>query len=250
MKKIVLGVLIMMFGVFLLLRNLGFIPYEISHWVISWQSLLIAIGAILLFDRKMENKNAGVILILVGSIFLLSKMLDMSLKGIVVPALVIALGVVFIFWVTTKKSWCRKGGFSNCSEWKDYGNTKNSFAKITDNGNGDIKREYAFNGSKEKWTHGKLRNVKIEAVFSGVELDFSQAELADDLKVAAHIKVKSVFSGVILYVPDDWNLVIQKNGVFGGFVDNRPRNIVVDKEKIVILEVEAVFGGGEIRCYE
>jgi hypothetical protein len=250
MKKIVFGVLIMMFGVFLLLRNLGFIPCEISRWVISWQSLVIAIGAILLFDRKMDNKNAGVVLILVGSIFLLSKMLDVSMKGIVVPALVIALGVVFLFWVTTKKSWWWKDRFTHSSEWKEFDCKKNSFTNMTDNGNGYIKREYVFNGSKEKWTYGKLRNLVIEAVFSGVELDLSQAELADDVKVAVHIKVTSVFSGVILYVPDDWNIMVQKNGVFGGFVDNRPRNIEVDKSKMVILELEAVFGGGEIRCYE
>jgi len=115
-----------------------------------------------------------------------------------------------------------------------------------------VKREYVFNGSKEKWTYGKLRNVVIEAVFSGVELDFTQTELADDIKVAAHIKISSVFSGITLYVPDDWNIMVQKTGVFGGFVDNRPRSAEqnVNKDKLVILELEAVFGGGEIKCYE
>jgi len=96
-----------------------------------------------------------------------------------------------------------------------------------------------------------LKNVEIEAVFSGVEIDFSQAELADDIKVAALIKIKSVFSGVILYVPDDWNIVVQKTGVFGGFTDNRPNRVLqVSGNKYVVLEVEALFGGGELRCYE
>ena len=252
MKKIVIGVIIVMLGVFLLFRNLGFIPYEISHWVFSWQSLLIAIGAILLFDRKTDNKTAGVILILVGSVFLIPKInfLDVSLSAMLIPALVIATGVVFIIWVTTKKNWWWKDHIKNHSEWKECDYTKKSFNTMSDNGNGYFKREYVFDGSKEKWTYGKLRNVEIEAVFSGVELDFTQAELADDVKVAVHIKVKSVFSGITLYVPDDWNIMIQKTGVFGGFVDQRPRNIKVNEEKRVILEVEAVFGGGEMRCYE
>jgi len=114
-----------------------------------------------------------------------------------------------------------------------------------------VHKEYVFTGSKEKWTEGKLRNLEIEATFSGVELDFSQAELADDIKVAAHIKVTSVFSGVIIYVPDDWNIMVQKTGVFGGFNDNRPNRVLkVESDKYVVIELEAVFGGGELRCYE
>ncbi|MDR0541366.1 MAG: cell wall-active antibiotics response protein [Dysgonamonadaceae bacterium] len=249
MKKIVFGVIIMMLGVFLLFRNMGAIPEEIVHWVLSWQSLLIAIGAILLFDRKTDNKNAGLILILVGSVFLLPKMMGVQLSGILVPALIIAAGIFFIVRATTQKGSSDDGGCR--SEWKEYQNfEKKSFEKTTFSGNGCIQREYIFNSSKEKWNYGKLRNIAIEAVFSGVELDFSQTELADDTKVAARISVSSVFSGVTLYVPDDWNIILQKTGVFGGFVDKRPRNIEADKEKIVILELEAVFGGGEIRCYE
>jgi predicted membrane protein len=93
--------------------------------------------------------------------------------------------------------------------------------------------------------------VEIEAIFSSVEIDFTQAELADDVKVAARISVKSVFGSVILYVPEDWNITIQKTGVFGGFTDNRPNRVLqIASDKLVILELEAVFGGGEIRCYE
>jgi predicted membrane protein len=187
---------------------------------------------------------------------LLPKIINVSLSGIIVPAIVIAIGIIILIWVTTKKSWWGKEHFTFSNNWKEYDwtkydHTKNGFdSKTTVDGNGRIKREYVFNGSKEKWNYGKLRNVEIEAVFSGVELDLSQTELADDVKVAVHIMVKSVFSGVILYVPDDWNIMVQKTGVFGGFVDNRPRNIKVDESKKVILELEAVFGGGEIRCYE
>ena len=263
MKKIVFGVIIMMLGVFMLFRNLEFIPWNISHWVLSWQSLLIAIGTIMLFDRKTDNKNAGVILIMVGTVFLLPKILDVNLSGIIVPAIVIAIGIIFIIRVSTRKKW--NGFFSNVHvwkgsewkdgewkdhEWKDYDYTKKKFTKTNMSGDGCIKRDYVFDGTKERWTYGKLRDVEIEAVFSGVTLDLSQAELSEDVKNAVYVKVRSVFSGVILYVPDDWNIMIQKTGAFGGFTDNRPRNIEINENKKVILELEAVFGGGEIRCYE
>ena len=254
MKKIVVGVIVMMLGVFLLFRNLNFIPWEISHFVFTWQSLLIALGAIFLFDRKADTKNVGVILILVGTVFLLKNVIG---SGILFPAIIIAIGIFILILVTTKKSWWGKNTFVHSYEWKEndwkkYDCTNNTFNTTSVDGNGRIKREYVFNGSKEKWTYGKLRNVVIEAVFSGVELDFTQTELADDIKGAAHIKISSVFSGITLYVPDDWNIMVQKTGVFGGFVDNRPRSVEqnINKDKLVILELEAVFGGGEIKCYE
>jgi predicted membrane protein len=251
MKKIVFGFLIMMLGAFLLLNNMGFFIPDVYHWVISWQTLLIAIGVILLFDRPSDHKTAGIVLIFIGSLFLLPKIFPLSVHGLIIPLLIIAAGVAFIIKAATRKNestefgtWCN--GHHN---WKK--NFKDFEKNVTINGGGVVRKEYVFAGSKEKWTQGKLKNVEIEATFSGVEIDFTQTELADDIKVAACIKVKSVFSGVILYVPDDWNIMVQKTGVFGGFVDNRPNRVLkVCSDKLVILELEAVFGGGEIKCYE
>jgi len=251
MKKIVAGVLIMMVGVFLLLNKLGFFIPPVYSIVISWQSLLIAIGIILLFDRNSDHKTAGIVLILIGTLFLLSKFSPINVGSFIIPLIVIAVGIGIIvksaIWKNENKEykvWCHEH-----PGWKK--NFKDFEKNIAANGGNIVYREYAFTSSKEKWTHGKLKNVKIEAVFSGVELDFTQAEMSDDIKVAAHIKVSSVFSGVILYVPEDWNIVVQKTGVFGGFTDNRPNRVLqVSSDKLVVLELEAVFGGGEIRCYE
>lgn len=233
-----------MLGVFLLFRNMGYIPWVVAHRVLSWQSLLIAIGAILLFDRKTDNRNAGLVLILVGGAFLLPRILGVHLGSILVPAFIIIAGILLIFRASKKN---RRGdtfaGWTDREEFKEY---KNGGRR----GDSCVKREYVFSGTKERWGYGKVKGADIDAAFSSVELDFSRTEVAEDVKVAAHIHVTSVFSSVILYVPDDWNIILQKTGVFGGFVDKRPQNIEVDKEKMVILELEAVFGGGEIRCYE
>jgi predicted membrane protein len=241
MKKIAIGVIIMMLGVFLLFNNLGYVSSVLYRLVISWQALLIAIGATLVFDRKRDNNNAGIILIFIGSFFLLPRIFDVNATGILIPLFIIVAGMFFVIHATTKKT--PKKIFENFDEIP--------FQKTTVGSGGVVKREYVFTGSKEQWTYGKLKNVEIEAVFSGIELDLTQTELADDIKVAAHIKVSSVFSGVTLYVPDDWNITVQKTGVFGTFTDKRPHNAIHSTgNKMVILELEAVFGGGEIRCYE
>ena len=249
-KKIVVGVLIMIVGAFLLLDNMGYFLPVVRNLVISWPALLIAIGIILLVDKPSDHKAAGVVLIIIGTLFLLPK-LHLNIGSFILPVIFMAIGIGLIVKAAT-----RKNDFKNFESWTgENSEWKNNFwdfekNKTTDHG-GIVRKEYVFTGSKEKWTQGKLRNVEIEALFSGVTLDFTQAELADDIKVAAYIKVKSVFSGVILYVPDDWNIMVQKTGVFGGFSDMRPNRVLqVVSDKLVVLEVEAVFGGGEIRCYE
>jgi len=252
MKKIVAGVIIMMVGAFLLLNKMDFFIPEVYHIVISWQMLLIAIGIVLLVDKPADHKTAGLVLIVIGSLFLLPKVFPLfSVSGFIIPVIIIAIGISFIIKATTRKdenkdyeTWC-----GDHPEWN--GHYRNFEKNITTKNGELVHKEYAFSGSKEKWTQDKLKNVFIEATFSGVELDFTQAELADDIKVAACIKVKSVFSGVILYVPDDWNIMVHKSGAFGGFSDKRPNRVLqVSGEKSVILEVESVFGGVEIRCYE
>ena len=251
MKKIVVGFIIMMLGVFLLLNNMGFFIPGVYHLVISWQALLIAIGVILLFDRQSDHRTAGVVLILIGSLFLLPKIFPLSVRGLIVPLLIIAAGVGLVIKAATRKNENTDNELWSNGHTKWKNNFKDFEKNITINEGGIVRKEYIFAASKEKWTQGKIKNVGIEAVFSGVELDFSQAELADDIKVAAYIKVKSVFSGVVLYVPDDWNIMVQKTGAFGGFTDNRPNRVLqASTNKLVILEVEAVFGGGELRCYE
>jgi len=256
MKKIVAGVMFLAVGVFLLLNRMDFFIPDVYPLIISWQMLLIAIGIILLVDKPSDHKTAGVVLIAIGALFLLPKIFPLfSLSGFIIPVIVIAIGIGFIIRAATRKNGTNEWETwkSEHPEWnKQFTDFGKSFGKnfTTNNGN-VVHKEYVFSSSKEKWTQGKLKNVSIEATFSGVELDFTQAELADDIKVAAHIGVKSVFSGVILYVPEDWNIMIQKTGAFGGFTDNRPNRVLkVSSEKLVVLELEAVFGGGEIRCYE
>ncbi|MCL1933868.1 MAG: hypothetical protein FWF53_08695 [Candidatus Azobacteroides sp.] len=250
MKKIVAGIIIMMVGAFLLFNKLGFFIPDVYPLVISWQTLLIAIGVILLFDRHSDHKNVGLILILIGTLFLLSKIYPLSGSGLAVPIIIIAVGIGFILKAMQKKTnKDEETWISEHPEWSKY--FKDFGKNVTLNEGGVVHKEYTFSASKEKWTQGKLKNVFIEATFSGVEIDFTQAELADDIKVAAYIKVKSVFSGVTLYVPEDWNIMVQKNGSFGGFVDSRPKRVLqIASDKLVILELEATFGGGEIKCYE
>jgi predicted membrane protein len=232
-------------GFFLLLNNLGYVPHEIYDLVISWQALLIAIGVTLLFSRDRNSRHGhflnGILLIFIGALFMVSKFVDLSLSGFIIPVILIFIGLLFIVRSATGRGRKERPDFDP----QPFEETPVAHENV-------IKREYVFAGSKEKWTQGALQNVEIAAVFGGVELDLTQAELAEDMKGTARIKVSAVFGGVVLYVPEDWNIILQKTGVCGGFVDSRSARVIAEANpnKSVIFELEAVFGGGEIKCYE
>lgn len=236
----------MLLGVFLLFNNLGFFSYHTYHVVISWQMLLIAIGAVLVFDENPKNRPAGAILVLIGFIFIAPRIFDFSISRLLIPSLVIVGGIWFIIRSTTR----RGQNDVSASERRSFGNFEET--SFQENPVGDqkwIKREYVFSGSKERWSNGKIRNLEINATFSGIELDLIDAELDPEVD-QVHIKVMSVFSGVTLYIPGNWNVVVHKTGVFGGFTDRRPVRSLPLGGKVVIMELEAVFGGGELKYYE
>ena len=253
MRKTVLGIIIIFVGIFLLFYNLGYFPWSIYRIIISWPALLVGIGIILLFDNKSSNKNAGIILTAIGTLFLLPRIFDVDVSGFFFPLLIIVIGILFVIKSSTKKTFrsFRKDNFSldNKNEWGDLIGITDSEINVTSDG--FISRDYVFSGSKEKWTYNHVKRIEISSVFSGVELDLSQIELSQEVE-KVHIKVASVFGGVVLYVPDDWNIIMQKTGVFGSFADNRPRNVRQSSTngRLVYMELEAVFGGGEIKCYE
>ena len=248
MKKMTTGVIIVLIGAFLLLVNVGIIPYELKRLVFSWQTLLIAIGTVFLFDRKRKNKDAGVILIFIGTLFLLPRMFYQvpNMSGIILSGAIIAVGIYLVVRGQRNK---RTSVFENYgSQYKQEDFDSMPFSEVGSDHSGFIKREYAFSGSKERIS-GEIKGVEVDAAFSGVEIDFSQAELARDAKTV-RIKVTAVFGGVTVYIPSEWNVLIQKTGMFGSFVDKRHKApTTVLEGQLVILELEAVFGGGEIRCF-
>ena len=251
MKKIVLGIIILFVGVFLLFHNLGYFPRLIYHIVISWQALLTGIGAVLLFDEKAGNKNAGILLTATGALFLLPRIFDIDISRFFLPLVIILAGVLCIVKSATKKTQRFISFGDNISFDNTHGDSTGagiSNAETDANHNGYISREYVFSGSKERWTYRDVKNIEISAVFSSVELDFTQLELYRRDMDRIQIKVSSVFGSVVLYVPDDWNIIIQKTGVFGSFTDKRSHRAVQPAGgKTVYMELEAVFGGGEIK---
>ena len=243
-SSIIWGLLILTAGALLLAFNMGFLPVEYKYVVFSWPMILVVIGFGMLFSR--HSWLGGIIMILVGGFFLLPKLNIEGLEFITQNGWALGLvlvGIVILFRTIFGKQflWTHVH-----AEWKEKHHSYNW--KNSESASGFIERNCVFGGGKEQLSIKGFKGGDINCVFGGIELDLTDSELAEGISM---MEINSVFGGCVLYLPIEWNIELRPTHVFGQFVDNRPKpSFEIDEKRKLIIEVNAVFGGGEIKCRE
>jgi predicted membrane protein len=225
-------------GVLLVGFNAGFISREYRHIVFSWPMLPVAVGFVTLFSR--HSRFTGFIMMLIGGVFLLPKLnivyFDFIVRNIWAIVLIL-IGVIII-----ERSICRRrfrGVFPHIDPVLPGRRRRK-------HDTGFIDRSCIFTGTKEKIDFDNFRGGEVNSVFGGAEIDLSGAQLAEGTN---YLELNSVFGGITIYVPADWNIEIRQHNVFGDFKDRRPKTgIATGGKSVLIIEAHDVFGGGEIRC--
>ena len=250
LSSIICGLLFLTAGVLLFAFNAQppLLPLAYKSVVFSWPMLLVAIGFTSLFSRN--SWVFGTVLMLVGGFFLLPKLEIVGLHFVAKNSwaiLLIVVGVIVIcktIWGRHSRCWHTKW------EWKDKDWQHNHHShkwQSQKSESGDIDFTCVFTGGRKKVDTKNFRGGEINNVFGGMELDLSEAQMDEGVH---HLEINSVFGGVVIYVPVEWNIEIrQATQAFGNFVDSRPKpSFEVDENRKLIIEANAVFGGGEIKC--
>jgi predicted membrane protein len=231
-KKFAFGVVILLAGLTLLAYNFGIIT---SHWksiFFSWQMLLIVIGVISLLSR--DNWVPGIILISVGGFFLLPKLFFLPDNFVhnFWPLVLIGAGLLIIFRIYPADRFRRRiGGV-------DHDRTSHE---------GVIHEEVVFGDSKQRVTSQDFRGGMVHCVFGSIELDLTQAKLAEGTNT---LDLSVVFGGITVIVPSDWKVEMKMASVLGGFADKRVYvKEKIDTTRVLIIKGNAVFGGGELKSY-
>lgn len=231
MSKYMLGVIIIVAGFLLLLSNTGILPYELRHVLFSWQMLLIGIGIISLFSS--ESRTPGTILILIGGIFILPRIFDLSFNvmNLFWPVILIGVGVLILTRRFPRRPWQSRSHQLNNQ----------------DLGDGFIHEENIFSGGKQRVMHQVFRGGTINCVFGGSEVDLTQATLAEGI---SELEVNTIFGGVTLIVPADWRIQLKMTSIMGGFTDKRSYvKENPDTSRMLIIKGSTIFGGGELKSY-
>ena len=227
-KNYTLGILLIVFGVAFLARNLHFIPREVLHYVFNWYSWLIGIGLIILV--KHPGRVAGFVLVGVGSLFLLQDLAIIPYLEMrtIWPVFLIGAGIYYL--VRRDKAFIPTAEKPDGS--MDFIDDTNVF------GGGDVLIESQ-----------NFRGGKVSSIFGGGNYNLTKAKLAPGNKNV--IDVFAMFGGSTFIVPPDWNVRVEVTPIFGGFTDKRSPfsqdEAAKNPDKELFITGFVMFGGGEVK---
>jgi predicted membrane protein len=96
-NRAIIGVVLVLVGLFLVMRNTGFFPDFIDHVIFSWPMLLVTIGLVITIGSS-GGKTSGIIVMAVGAFFLIPHIFRETFDvNMFWPAVFIVIGAVFIF---------------------------------------------------------------------------------------------------------------------------------------------------------
>ncbi len=228
---LLLGIVLMFLGLFLIADMADIIPWRLRDFLFTWQALLILLGLVLISSK--EKKGTGVILIAIGSFFLLPRIVHVPYywRSLFWPSLLIILGLIVIF-----SSLRHEGRGSIFGEHKKKASGEDWLDDVT-----------VFGGGDRVVTSQQFQGGRITHIFGGSKIDFTRAKLA---RGHHYLELVLIFGGTKLIIPEGWNVRIEVTSVFGGFSDKRIKSIVVsDPESSLHITGVNVFGGGEITNY-
>jgi predicted membrane protein len=218
--KVVIGLLILIYGLLILLRNMGYI-HGVRFWEF-WPVILIFLGLHLLFKPQVRRQYfSGGLLTILGALFLLNNLEIIDLRWrLIWPILIILLGVVIIY----HSIWRKK----NQASGKDI-----------------LDLSMVFGGGDYKFDSKSLHGGSISAVMGGGTINLRNAEMAESEMV---LDIHVIMGGIELIIPDHWAAIVGVTPVLGG-VDNKSLASQTGEKpgKRLIVNGAAIMGGIEIR---
>ena len=217
-----IGIVILIFGIVLLLNNVGVL--NIKFGTIWLPLLLILIGVWSAVSGSHKRTIGPFIFVGLGLLWLFHNTGWLDWK-IFWPLLIILSGI----WLLLKKS--IPNPFKRRSSSKD-----------------DVNLFTLFGGSEIQVESKSFRGGNAFALFGGIDLDLRNADLADGESPQGVLDVAAIFGGIDIRVPQEWSIILRGTPILGGIEDARKKSSPVDTESppTLLIHAFALFGGIEV----
>lgn len=222
-KRWLWGLVLIALGVILGINALGIAQIDIFFpgW---WTLFIIVPCTISLFTD--DDKVGDLIGIGLGVALMLASLdvIDFSMVWkLVLPAALVLIGLSIIFKDVVKKKVIDglervEGSYKG----KQYVST--------------------FAGQNLNFAGEKFEGCKLEAIFGGIKCDLRETKITDDVM----IKANAIFGGVTILAPEDVNVEVISNSIFGG-TSNKHEVKAKEGQKTIYVDANSVFGGVDIK---
>lgn len=268
------GAFIILFGLALLLKNMRLDIFP--RWIFGWEMILIVIGLVIGVNSKFQKKSS-VILIAIGSIFLLKDLVGMSFGKFFIPAMVIAIGIYLIKRNRVvpplpplppehpdrpddEYDWDKRvdpdyasgeifpptGNYTASSQPVDSHTSTGSAAYANYSAQHDsyLKVDTFFSDTKKSLLTTNFLGGTITSVFGSTKINFLQA----DIRQAVVLDTFQLFGSTKIIIPPHWQVSSNVASIFGELDDRRPMlDITTDKNKKIYITGTSIFGGLTIK---
>jgi len=101
-----------------------------------------------------------------------------------------------------------------------------------------------LSGSKRRIESKEFKGGKVSVLLGGVELDFSQASLAEN---QATLELTAILGGIEIWVPREWEVVIDSSAFLGAVEDKLKPAPATESRPTLFVKATAILGGIEIK---
>jgi predicted membrane protein len=233
--KTLVGVALVLLGILFTLDNFGIV--EARYVFRLWPVAIAAVGVVTWTRARLpEQRVLAGIIFLFGAALLLRNLdvLSFRLRIRELWPLVFIVGggfLVFGSMRSRERSRERAAGGIEGAGTSDH--RLNAFAVM---GGGErIVRDDDFQGGE------------VTAILGGFEIDLRQAAIARD---TADIEIFTLWGGVDLKVPEDWNVVVEAVPILGGFSNSTRSGSTTSSggpRKTLVVRGTVIMGGVEIK---
>jgi hypothetical protein len=221
--RIFWGLALILVGVLFLLDHMGRLDFGdlIGRF---WPLILVAAGVWHLVDSQFRDVVGGLFLVLIGAMFQLAKLeiLGRSAWHYVWPGLIIILGI-----------WVLAGAFRRQAGPKVPTSKEDSLDALA-----------IFSGLERRIESQNFRGGKATALLGGMDLDFTQARLAEG---KASLELTAILGGIDVRIPRHIRVELDGNPVLGSIEDKHLYTAGSGEDQILYIKASAVLGGIEIK---
>ena len=238
--RVIVGLLIVCFGLALTLDNLELI--RAGNIIRYWPFGLIAIGlAKLLQDRERSSRTAGVLFIVIGGLFAMEEFLYIEVDvWRWWPLVIVFFGVLILARALRGASEPRPkpsmmppgtSGVRVASASTTTGGAEQTFSEVA-----------IWSGVKRRVSSPAFRRADLTAVMGGIELDLRQAGTEGGEAV---VDVFVLWGGIEITVPPDWSVSNQVTPILGG-AEDRSTGTQQARHRLTVKGV-VIMGGVDIK---
>lgn len=217
MKRLSLGLLIILSGILLLLANID--AWNTRELIGKWWPVLLIAGGALTWSKNRAENVWSVFLMALGAVLLLNRLdvTDVDVGDVVGPAIIIGFGVMLVMRSRQRPE-------------LPSGRNREEITAI-------------LGGTTNKNTSKDYEGAKVTAVMGGAELDLSHAVV----KKSAVIDVFVVMGGLELRVPQDVIVKSRAAYLLGGMEDKTSPTSKTDDAPVLYIDGTVLMGGIDIK---